>query len=395
MHRQLPCRPFGAQINPRGDPLVVQKRQHVIAVNPLGLRCVDFQAIAEIEQALSAAALPDQRIERRQQRTGNDLARHFGLRQAIGDLPPVGDFTHLQLTSFNQLSQTRPSIRRAQAKVITQVFFRTNAQCLRRMQQQTALRLGLVRRGLLQDRSRNHPLGQIVQALETASPRHCDLTGGEQPFQRMFLGTPVPPWPGLVFAGRQTAGTQRAPLLNRSQHAANGFLLFATKPRQLLIDVFATLGPLHTPAQQRVHRQRQQRRFMAPVFEQRAPTPRTPGSLVEQVRGVGTETGKQRQVVRAHHGIDGIDLQQAQPFDQPVEMTGIDGRRLAPVEPLGSQRQTSRLFEGKGHCRGHLFLHVCSQPTSPERGLCSDSLIIYASGRPRTAARFRVRHRRG
>jgi hypothetical protein len=38
VHRQAPDRPFGAQINPRGNPLVVQERQHVIAVHPLVLR---------------------------------------------------------------------------------------------------------------------------------------------------------------------------------------------------------------------------------------------------------------------------------------------------------------------------------------------------------------------
>lgn len=63
MHRQAPLRPLRSQVNPRGDPFVVQKRQHVIAIHPLVLRRVDLQAIAKIEQALGAAAFPDQRIE--------------------------------------------------------------------------------------------------------------------------------------------------------------------------------------------------------------------------------------------------------------------------------------------------------------------------------------------
>src|ERR1700741_2279105 len=116
---------------------------------------------------------------------------------------------------------------------------------------------------------------------------------------------------------------------------------------------------------------------MAPVLEQRTTSPRTPGSLVEQVSRIGTETGKQRKVVRTHHCVDGVDLQQAEAFDQPVDVQRFDSRRLAPVKSLGSQCQTSSLFKGKGQCRGHVYLHVCSQPTSPESGLCSDRLIIY------------------
>ncbi|MNL33814.1 hypothetical protein D3C87_1557440 [compost metagenome] len=64
MHRQPTRRPLGAQIDPCGNPFVVQKRQHVIAVDPFVLRRVNLQPVAKIEQALGATALPDQRIER-------------------------------------------------------------------------------------------------------------------------------------------------------------------------------------------------------------------------------------------------------------------------------------------------------------------------------------------
>ncbi|MNL27725.1 hypothetical protein D3C87_1493320 [compost metagenome] len=64
MHRQPTRRPLGAQIDPRGDAFVVQKRQDVIAVDPFVLRRINLQSIAKIEQTLGAAALPDQRIKR-------------------------------------------------------------------------------------------------------------------------------------------------------------------------------------------------------------------------------------------------------------------------------------------------------------------------------------------
>ncbi|MNG29112.1 hypothetical protein D3C84_1144830 [compost metagenome] len=64
MHRQPPGNPLGTQVDPRGNPLIVKKRQHVIAVDPLVRRRVDLQPVAKIEQALGTAALPDQRIKR-------------------------------------------------------------------------------------------------------------------------------------------------------------------------------------------------------------------------------------------------------------------------------------------------------------------------------------------
>src|SRR5689334_23320945 len=99
---------------------------------------------------------------------------------------------------------------------------------------------------------------------------------------------------------------------------------------------------------------------MAPILKECSTPALAPGSLVEQVRGIMAEAGKQRKVVRTHHCIDRIDLQNAQPFDQTVERYSLDRRwRLPPVEPLGGQRQTPSLFEGKGQCCGHGHLLVC------------------------------------
>jgi hypothetical protein len=51
--------------------------------------------------------------------------------------------------------------------------------------------------------------------------------------------------------------------------------------------------------------------------------------------------------VRTHQCIDRIDLQNTQPLDQTIELNRFDRRwRLAPVEPLGGQRQTPSLFDG-------------------------------------------------
>ncbi|MCY1431433.1 hypothetical protein D9M71_474010 [compost metagenome] len=254
------------------------------------------------------------------------------------------------------------------------------------MPQQAALGLVFTQDGVRKHRRGNHPLRQIVEPFESAPSGNGHFTGSEQPFQRMLFRAPVPPGAGPFLTGRQAAGPQRALLLDRRQHPANCVLLLTTEARQLLINVLATSGTLHAPAHQREHGKWQQRGFMPPILEQRTTPALTPGSLVEQIGGVVTEAGKQRKVVRTHQCIDRIDLQNAQPFDQAIERNSLDRRwRRPPVEPLGGQRQTPSLFEGKGQRCGHGCLLVCSQPTSPVRGLCSVAFIIYASGHSRTA----------
>ncbi|MNZ92920.1 hypothetical protein D3C78_1119660 [compost metagenome] len=128
MHSQTTRRTLGTQIDPCGNPFVVQKRQDVIAVNALVLRRVDFQPITEIKQPLRTAALPDQRIERREQGTGRDFARHLRLGQTIGRLSPALDFAGQQLTGLDQLGQTWTTVRRVQAEIVTQILLRSDTQ---------------------------------------------------------------------------------------------------------------------------------------------------------------------------------------------------------------------------------------------------------------------------
>ncbi len=85
---------------------------------------------------------------------------------------------------------------------------------------------------------------------------------------------------------------------------------------------------------------------MPPVLEQGALAPLAPGGLIEQLLWITAKTGKQRQVMGAHQGVDRIDLQQAQALDLLIESGGLDRcRRLAPAEALGSQRQPAGLLE--------------------------------------------------
>ena len=69
------------------QPVAEQERQHVVAVDPLGRRHVDLDAVPHAEQALGAGTLPDQRVERRQQRPGPDPAGQARVGVQVRRLP--------------------------------------------------------------------------------------------------------------------------------------------------------------------------------------------------------------------------------------------------------------------------------------------------------------------
>jgi hypothetical protein len=55
----------GLEIDAADQSVAQQERQHVIAMQALMDRRVDFETEVKAEQALRALTLPDQRIERR------------------------------------------------------------------------------------------------------------------------------------------------------------------------------------------------------------------------------------------------------------------------------------------------------------------------------------------
>src|SRR6185295_14522907 len=64
----------GLQIDAGGERLVEQEGEDVIAMHALGRGGVDFDPVAEAEQALGAVAVPDQRVERGEQGLAADAA---------------------------------------------------------------------------------------------------------------------------------------------------------------------------------------------------------------------------------------------------------------------------------------------------------------------------------
>ncbi|MNJ60801.1 hypothetical protein D3C77_565600 [compost metagenome] len=186
------------------------------------------------------------------------LARQPHALQTVDRLPPALHGTDLQLPLLDQLGDPSAAVCRVQSIVVAQVLFGRHPQGTGRSQQQLPLRLGLVERWLLQQRRWQHPLRQIVQALEASSPGHGHQACGEQPFQRMFFRTPVPPWAGALGSRRQTARAQRTLCSNSGKHAGDSRLLLTTESRQLLINAKALARSVHAPAQQGIEIQRQQ-----------------------------------------------------------------------------------------------------------------------------------------
>jgi hypothetical protein len=85
------------------------------------LRNVDLDAVPEPEEPLRARPIPDQRIERAQQRAASDPQGSAGGAVQVGGGSPASDHHRFQLTCLYQLSNRLPAALEAQPVVITQV----------------------------------------------------------------------------------------------------------------------------------------------------------------------------------------------------------------------------------------------------------------------------------
>ncbi len=154
------------------------------------------------------------------------------------------------------------------------------------MQHQALMRLGLAGQRLVEDRLRQDLFRHIVKPLEAAPASDRHLPCGEQPLQCVLFLAPVPPGAGPLLAGGQAACAEGALFADGGQYPGNHVLAFAAKLRELAIDATTVGGMGHAPAQQWVQAQRQQRGFVAPVFEHQALAATPPGELVEGGRRV-------------------------------------------------------------------------------------------------------------
>ncbi len=83
----------------------------------------------------------------------------------------------------------------------------------------------------------------------------------------------------------------------------------------------APVGARHAPAEQRVEVEGEQRRFVRPIFEQRARP--APGGAIEHRPRISTEPREERQVMRPGEHVDAVDLQQLRVPEHPAQVTHV------------------------------------------------------------------------
>ena len=127
--RSAPACAVGLEVDPRDEPVAEQERQHVVAVHALGRRHVDLDPVAEAEQPLDARALPDQRVERPDQRPRRRRAaarRAAGSRYA-GPRQPSTSTGSSSPASTSSATRARASAT-AQPEVVAQVALGRHAE---------------------------------------------------------------------------------------------------------------------------------------------------------------------------------------------------------------------------------------------------------------------------
>ena len=94
LHEQRPPGPIGLEVGAADEPVPPEEREHVVAVDPLGLALVDLDHVAEAEDALEEGPVPDEVVERRDEQCRGDASIGLGAgghehgRLAVLDVEP-------------------------------------------------------------------------------------------------------------------------------------------------------------------------------------------------------------------------------------------------------------------------------------------------------------------
>ncbi len=306
---------------------------------------VDLQPHLHAEQPLGPVAGPDQIVERRQQGRAGDLARRLRPGRQIRRMPPALHGDGRQFACLDQFRHPVPRIGQRQAEIVAQVRRRRHAHGPCRDTHQFPLRIGLGRRGQVDDARGQGAFGQVIDALETVPRLRGDQPGPEQPLQRPLAVRPGPPAGRPARAGREVAAGDRSASFDLGQHPLDIVGLLAPEPRQAGPHG-AVLRPVHPPAQQGLQLQRQHRRLVPPVFEQA--TAWAPGFGFKTVARIVAQPRKARQVVGAGDDVDAVDLDDAKLARDVADMAAARRGGLRSPEPLGGQGDAAGGLGGEG-----------------------------------------------
>src|SRR5262245_6142028 len=175
--------------------------------------------------------------------------------------------------------------------------------------------------------------------------RRRKFTGPKQPFERALAVRPPPPATIALVLVRQLAGLQRSAVADLAPHLADQLLALAAEDGERLVDALAAPGARHPPAQLRLQGYRHEGGLVAPVLKQRAFASGVSQSP-QILEVVGAEARERWQGMSARQDIDRIDLQYAQPLDQPPQGALVIAREQTRFgKALGGERDAPRLDE--------------------------------------------------
>ena len=178
------------------EPVAEQEGKDVIAVLALVGRRVNLDPVVEVKEPQCAGSLPDERIERRQQRPRRNAARPARVTVKVGEPRPARNLDRLEHARLEERLDRLSRIVRAKTKIVAQVPLRGDAERLSGAVDERALRVLLVRSRQGEDLGRNDALGQVVDPLEAAAPsRRRDVSRPEQPLERPFRLRSIPTSP--------------------------------------------------------------------------------------------------------------------------------------------------------------------------------------------------------
>jgi hypothetical protein len=160
----------------------------------------------------------------------------------------------------------------------------------------------------------------------------------------------------LCFLELDLAGRDRAALSDDAQHVGDERLLVPREPSHPAPRIFR--GISHAEPKHRLEIDRQERRFVTPVLEQR--TRWIKCERVERIAIVSAEPRERGQVVRARQHVDRIDLDHAELFGERAQHRLRHRLRTRTGELLRRDRECTRLDQRHRVACGCRLLHACA-----------------------------------
>ena len=257
-------RAVGLEVDARDQRLAEQEGQDVVAVHALWRRGVDLDPVAEAEQALGRGRVPDQRVERGEQGLRPDAARAAGggERKAGSGASPRPRPAESPASTSSAIARLASSPGGGNSRAGRRRSRRRGAGGDPESARWASASAGV---GSVQDRPRDHPLGQVVDPLEVAPGggviRPARTAIRAHAWRRLHSHQPgrLGPCSSSDAAIGPWSPTARGPASARAARA---------EPR--IAPARRASRAVHPPAQQGVQRERQQRGLVAPVFEEPA-----------------------------------------------------------------------------------------------------------------------------